>query len=82
MQQRGVEYFMERMTETKAVLAALEPYVPEIRDALTRQWEISEEQMPVMRAMIESRRREAIKSERLLGVRRPPASTPPKRNSQ
>lgn len=71
MSEKGVEHFIERTAEAKAALAAIEQYVPELRERLTRDWELLEADEPVLRAAIEARRPAAAHSERLFRQRKP-----------
>jgi hypothetical protein len=72
LQQRGITHYIERTVEAREALAALDRYVPEIRPAITNDWELREQEEPRLGFAIESRRREALKSERLFRQRRPP----------
>lgn len=72
LQQMGLERWLQTQEEARLALSRLEPLVPEIRREITGQWEIREEQEPQLRRLLEMRRNDAIKSERLFRVRRPP----------
>lgn len=76
MGQSGIERWLQAQEDARVALARLEPFLPEIRREITQQWEIREEQEPTIRKMIEARRHEAIKSERLFRVRRSPERLP------
>jgi hypothetical protein len=47
--------------------------VPEVRERLTRDQELREEDEPVLRKAIEDRRRAAVKAERLFRQRKAPS---------
>jgi hypothetical protein len=70
MGQTGIERWLQKQEDARLALARLETFVPEIRGEITQGWEIREDQEPTIRNMIEARRREAIKSERLFRLRR------------
>lgn len=70
MFEKGIESFVTQMAATKAALAQIEQYVPEIRPAITGTWELREDQEPVLRTAIERRRSAAVAAERLFRQRR------------
>lgn len=72
LQQRGIDRWLETQEDARLALARLEPFVPELRNIISDKWEITSEQEPHLRWLLEARRRDAVKSERLLRVRRSP----------
>jgi hypothetical protein len=76
IQQQGVERFIQAQDDARVALARLVPFVPEFRQLVTRQWEVREDEYQGIGAMVEARRADAIKSERLFRTRRPPRSLP------
>jgi hypothetical protein len=46
MSEKGIEHFIERTAEAKAALVAVEQYVPAVRERLTRDWELREDDEP------------------------------------
>ncbi len=78
MGQSGIERWLQTQEDARVALARLEPFAPEIRQEITQGWEIREDQEPTIRNMIEARRHEAIKSERLFRLRRLPRELPAK----
>lgn len=69
MNEKGIEYYVERTAEAKAALTALDRYVPEVRERITRAWELREDDEPALRQAIERHRSAALKSERLFRQR-------------
>lgn len=69
MNEKGIEFFVEKSADAKVALAAIAPYVPEVRDYITSKWELREDEEPELRSKIESRRAAAVKAERLLRPR-------------
>lgn len=74
MNEKGIEFHVETMAAAKTALVAIEKYVPETRDWLTKGWELREDDEPKFRAAIEKRRPAALKAERLFKQRRPLSS--------
>ena len=70
VREKGIEHYIEKTAEAKAALAALATYAPEVRSQITSKWELEEKEEPALRAQIERRRAEALKSERLFRQRR------------
>jgi hypothetical protein len=71
MNEKGIEFFVERMADAKVALVAIAEHVPEIRERLTTGWELTEADEPVLGAAIEKRRPAAVKAERLFRQRKP-----------
>lgn len=70
VREKGIEHYIEKTADAKAALAALAQYVPEVRDQITREWELREADEPELRAAVERRRVETLQSERLFRQRR------------
>lgn len=77
MGQAGVERWLQNQEDARVALARLEPFIPEIRQEITQGWEIREDQEPTIRNLIDARRPQAIKSERLFRLRRAPREVSP-----
>ena len=73
MNEKGIEYYVEKTAEAKAALTALDKYVPEVRERITSSWELREDDEPALRRAIERRGSAALKAERLFRQRRPTA---------
>lgn len=71
MSESSITKFIEQTGNARAALAALSPYVPEVRQWITSGWELTEEREPEQRRIIEAGRPAAVKSERLFRRRRP-----------
>lgn len=72
LQQRGITRFVQAQEDARVALAKLEPYIPAIRGEVVEEWELRESRVSAVRDLIEARRRQAIKSERLFRLRRAP----------
>ncbi|MEG3633089.1 hypothetical protein [Micromonospora palythoicola] len=70
MSEKGLEFFVDCTAQAKRALAGVDQYVPEIREHLTKAWELAEADEPALRAAIERRRAAAVKAERLFRQRR------------
>ncbi len=67
--ERGVTDFIDATSNAKAALAQIAQYVPEAREWVTRAWEVTEAEEPMMREAIERARPAAVKTERFLRTR-------------
>ncbi|GAA1390256.1 hypothetical protein GCM10009613_30550 [Pseudonocardia kongjuensis] len=67
----GFEFHIKCTADAKVALAAIAPYVPEVRDYITSKWELREDEEPELRTKVDARRAAAVKSERLFLARRP-----------
>ena len=56
MNEKGIEYYLDKTVEVKAALAALQEYVPEVRQQITSEGDLREADEPALRAAIEKRR--------------------------
>jgi len=65
LNEKGIEYYVERTAEAKAALTAPDKYVPEVRERITSGWELREDDEPSLRRAIEQRRSDALKAKRL-----------------
>ncbi len=46
MNEKGIEFFVQCTADAKVALAAIEPYVPEVRDYITTKWSCSRRRSP------------------------------------
>ena len=69
MSENSILRFIAETTQARAALAAISPYVPEAREWIKGRWELTEEQEPHQREVIERCRASALKSERLFRQR-------------
>jgi hypothetical protein len=72
MVERSIHYFLDKTADAEAALSEIETFVPEVRDRITNNWELLEEDEPVLSRAVEAGRAKAIKAERLFRSRRPP----------
>jgi len=71
MDQASIERWLQAQNDARVALSRIERFVPEIREQIANRWEIYEDQELVIRELIDARRDEAIRSERLFRSRRP-----------
>lgn len=66
----SLRHFIDQTVQAREVLSEIALYVPGARQWVTEGWELAEEKEPEQRDRIESYRRCAVRSERLLRARR------------
>jgi len=74
MNEKGIDFFVEKTAEAKVALVAIAQHVPEIRERLTSGWKLTEADEPVLLEAIEKRRKPAVEAERLFSQRRSPSA--------
>lgn len=72
MTENSILKFIEKTTAARSALAAISNYVPEVREWITSEWELTDEREPRQRQIIQGGRRQALRTERLFRQSKPP----------
>lgn len=80
MAESSISRFVYQHVEARTALAAISRYVPEVREWITSDWELTQEYEPEQRRLVEASRTSALKTERLLRQSRHPEA--PKTNAR
>lgn len=70
MVEDSIRHFVQQTVAAREALSEIAAYVPEARSWVTAGWELTEEKEPEQRGLIERRRAEAVKTERLFRSRK------------
>jgi hypothetical protein len=77
MSENSIEYFITETRRARGALVAVSMYVPEARGWVLSGWELTEEREDEQRHVIDARRHDALRSERLLRQSSRRVSCPP-----